>query len=96
MSSAFMIFIIWLALAFVASRFFGIRRLWARLTLLCAAPWIVMVAYVTQGWFPATLVALSVPTVFGSELLMVLRSANALLIERRVRRGTRDFQAADR
>ena len=88
MSPAFMIFLVWLALALVASRFFGTRRLGARLALLFAAPWIVTVAYVTQGWFPAMLVAFSVPTVFGSESLMVSRTVKELLIERHVRRGT--------
>ena len=82
MSPAFFLFLVWLALGLVGSRLAGDRRLAARTGLLLAAPLLVLVAYATQGWFPALLVTLSVPTICGAELRLLGRLGRALLSRR--------------
>lgn len=90
MSPAFILFLVWLALGLVGSRLAGDRRLAARTGLLLAAPLLVLVAYATQGWFPALLVTLSVPTIYAPELRLLARLSRALLAQRRgAPRGTR-------
>jgi hypothetical protein len=88
MSPAFILFLVWLALGLLGSRLSGDRRLSARMGLLIVAPLLVLIAYATQGWFPAVLVALSVPTLYWPELRLLARLARALLSQRRSRAGT--------
>jgi hypothetical protein len=83
MSSAFILFLVWLALGLAAAALSGERRLLARLGLLVAAPLLVLVAFATQGWFPALLVAISVPTLYWPELVLLSRLARALGAARR-------------
>ena len=88
MSPAFFLFLVWLALGLAGSRLSADRRLPARMGLLLVAPVLILVAYATQGWFPALLVALSVPTIYAPELRLLLRLARALLRQRQGRPGT--------
>ena len=83
MSSAFILFLVWLALGLAAGVLSGDRRLLARLGLIAAAPLIVLVAFGTQGWFPALLVTISVPTLYWPELGMLARLARSLGAARR-------------
>ena len=83
MSSAFILFLVWLALGLAAGVLSGDRRLLARLGLIAAAPLIVLVAFGTQGWFPALLVAISVPTLYWPELVLLARLARSLGAARR-------------
>lgn len=83
MSSAFILFLVWLALGLAAGVLSGDRRLLARLGLLVAAPLLVLVAFATQGWFPALLVTISVPTLYWREMVMLARLARSLGAVRR-------------
>jgi hypothetical protein len=87
MSPAFLFFIVWLALGLVGSRLPGERRLMARMGLLFVSPLLILVTLVTQGWFPALLAALSVPTIYWPELQLLGRLARALLAARQLRKG---------
>jgi hypothetical protein len=87
MSPAFILFLVWLALGLVAHRLPGERRLMARLGLLFVSPLLVLVALLTQGWFPALLALLSVPTIYWPELQLLLRLARALVTARRKGQG---------
>ena len=88
MSPAVFLFLVWLALGLAAGRLSADRRLSARMALLLAAPVLILVAYATQGWFPALLVALSVPTLCGAELRLLARLSRALFVRRPARRAT--------
>ncbi len=87
MSPAFILFLVWLALGLVAHRLPGERRLMARMGLLLVSPLLVVVALVTQGWFPALLALLSIPTLYWTEAQLLTRLVRALLSARRRGQG---------
>jgi hypothetical protein len=87
MSPAFLLFLVWLALGLVGSRLPGERRLMARMGLLMISPLLILVALVTQGWFPALLATLSVPVIYWPELQLLTRLVRALLAARRKGQG---------
>lgn len=87
MSPAFILFLVWLALGLVGSRLPGEKRIMARMGLLLVSPLLILVAFLTQGWFPALLATLSVPVIYWPELQLLTRLVRAILSARRKGQG---------
>jgi hypothetical protein len=87
MSPAFILFLVWLALGLVGSRLPGERRIMARMGLLLVSPLLILVAFLSQGWFPALLATLSVPVIYWPELQLLTRLVRAILSARRKGQG---------